>query len=245
MGHPSAPDAGEGNKLDGVLECVRKLVPVADFIELNESCPNVAHGKTGHGAGGPGSRALELRLRAIVKARDSVLTCSVASASASAPKRKPLRRKVPILVKVGGVGEADAEETVKFFSRVGVDGLVVLNTQKDYDAFNESLPEGDAALLQHYTSRFGGGLSGAPIRARSLAQVTALCDAVERLGLRDRFTIVHVGGIADNADVLASRSAGAPLRQWYTGLMHGVAACEPDDVAQLYSRTTALGRDTR
>ena len=113
------------------------------------------------------------------------------------------------------------------------------------DAFNESLPEGDAALLQHYTSRFGGGLSGAPIRARSLAQVTALCDAVERLGLRDRFTIVHVGGIADNADVLASRSAGAPLRQWYTGLMHGVAACEPDDVAQLYSRTTALGRDTR
>ena len=230
MGHPSAPDEGEGNKLDGVLECVRKLVPVADFIELNESCPNVAHGKAGHSVGGTASRALELRLRAIIEARDSALA-SEASVS---------QRKVPILVKVGGVGEADAEDTVRFFSRVGIDGLVVLNTQKDYNNFNDSLPEGDAALLQHYTSRFGGGLSGAPIRARSLAQVTALCEAVERQGLRDRFTIVHVGGIADNEDVLASRAAGAPLRQWYTGLMHGVAACEPDDVAQLYNRTTAV-----
>jgi dihydroorotate dehydrogenase len=41
MGHPL--QEGE-EKLSGILECVEKMNPLADFIEINESCPNVAHG---------------------------------------------------------------------------------------------------------------------------------------------------------------------------------------------------------
>ena len=49
MGHPA--QHGE-RKLQGVLDCVRKAcgggggkpAPV-DFIEINESCPNVAHAR--------------------------------------------------------------------------------------------------------------------------------------------------------------------------------------------------------
>jgi hypothetical protein len=39
-----------------------------------------------------------------------------------------------------------------------------------------------------------------------------------------------------HADVVASRATGAPLRQWYTGLMHGLAQPEPES---LYRRVTA------
>lgn len=41
MGHPL--DEGQA-KLDGVLNCIEKAVGIVDFIEINESCPNVAHG---------------------------------------------------------------------------------------------------------------------------------------------------------------------------------------------------------
>jgi dihydroorotate dehydrogenase len=30
-----------------VLHCVREALPLADFIEVNESCPNVHHGRRG------------------------------------------------------------------------------------------------------------------------------------------------------------------------------------------------------
>ena len=53
MGHPRH-GSEPSKKLDGVVECVRKALPLADFIEINESCPNVAHGggsKAGNAAG--------------------------------------------------------------------------------------------------------------------------------------------------------------------------------------------------
>lgn len=48
MGHPAKHGA---EKLEGVLECVRKACDVVDFIELNESCPNVNHGQPSVKAG--------------------------------------------------------------------------------------------------------------------------------------------------------------------------------------------------
>jgi dihydroorotate dehydrogenase len=42
MGHPL--EHGDA-KLAGVVECVQKALPVADFLEINESCPNVKHHK--------------------------------------------------------------------------------------------------------------------------------------------------------------------------------------------------------
>jgi len=57
MGHP----AKEGEaKLRGIVECVRKATGVVDFIEINESCPNVQH-EQGDVIG---------RLRLLVEARD-------------------------------------------------------------------------------------------------------------------------------------------------------------------------------
>ena len=73
---------------------------------------------------------------------------------------------------------------------------------------------------------------------RSTAQVTAAQAAVHALGLDGAFTVIHVGGIQSVADMQRSRATGAELRQWYTGLMHGLAQPEP---LSLYARVTATG----
>ena len=213
MGHPKhANDATQ--KLAGIVYCVEKALPVSDFIEINESCPNVHHGS---GGGGASDAELAARLKAVVKARD-------AEAKASG-------RRVPILVKLGDVG--DAKKTVRFLSKLGVDGLVALNTQKDYAAFK--LPERDQALLSHYTAKYGGGLSGPPMLERSTKRAAEAQQAAADLRLGGTFTVIHVGGVQSAEDVQASRATGCELRQWYTGLMHGLAQPEP---WSLYARVT-------
>jgi len=203
MGHPAHD---EKRKLEGVLDCVRKAAPLADFIEINESCPNVKHGGD---AGG-----LTDRLRAVVAVRDEL--------------QSTLLRRVPILVKLGDVG--DAEATIRFLAELGIDGLVAVNTQRDYQSF--SLPDGDRKLLDYYTSQYGGGLSGRPIKQRALEQARAASMAVRNQGRRGKFVVVHVGGLEDAEDIRNSRSAGPELRQWYTGFMHGLAdsKCAPCDL---------------
>jgi dihydroorotate dehydrogenase len=217
MGHPAHASEPE-RKLRGVVHCVEKSLPVSDFIEINESCPNVHHGGGASGGGASGANAgLAARLSAVVTARD-------AHAKASG-------RRVPILVKLGEL--TDAKPTVRFLAGLGVDGLVLLNTQKDYAAFE--LPASDRQLLDHYTQRYAGGLSGAPILPRSVGQAAAAQQAVAELGLSKSFTVVHVGGLQSADDVARSRATGAELRQWYTGLMHGLASPSPET---LYARVT-------
>ncbi len=72
--------------------------------------------------------------------------------------------------------------------------------------------------------------------ARSTAQAAAAQKAVVDLQLAGgSFTVVHVGGVQSAADVQASRRTGCELRQWYTGLMHGLAQPQP---WSLYARVT-------
>ena len=59
---------------------------------------------------------------------------------------------------------------------------------------------------------------------------------VAELKLGGSFTVVHVGGLQSADDVARSRATGAELRQWYTGLMHGLASPSPET---LYARLTA------
>ncbi|MGA2341902.1 MAG: quinone-dependent dihydroorotate dehydrogenase, partial [Steroidobacteraceae bacterium] len=58
----------------------------------------------------------------------------------------------------------------------------------------------------------GGGLSGAPLHARSVAIISAL-----RAELGAGFPIIGVGGIVDAERALATLRAGADLIQIYTG----------------------------
>ena len=60
-----------------------------------------------------------------------------------------------------------------------------------------------------------GGLSGAPLRARSTAVVRQLREILE-----DKLPIIAVGGILSGADAAAQIAAGASLVQIYTGFIY-------------------------
>jgi dihydroorotate dehydrogenase len=60
-----------------------------------------------------------------------------------------------------------------------------------------------------------GGLSGAPLRARSTAVIRKLAAR-----LNGALPIIGAGGILSGADACAKRDAGASLVQVYTGLIY-------------------------
>merc|ERR1712232_1316625 len=142
------------------------------------SCPNVKHG-------GGDSIELAARVSAVTKVRDEM--------------KSSAGRRVPIFVKLGDVG--DAEATVKLLAKHGVDGIVTVNTQ------------------------------------RSMEQSAAVVAAVRKQGLQDRFIVVHGGGLSCAKDVQRSRSGGADLRQWYTGMVNALA--EGHSPKELYPTITA------
>jgi len=188
MGHP----AQDGQKkLDGILRCVEKSLEVADFIEINESCPNVKH-QSGDG--------LATRLEAVARVKKGC------------PK--------PILVKLGSM--ADADITVQMIAASGLDGLILVNTQRDYAALEAKLDPRDLKLFRWYTSQRQGGLSGAAIRDISFEAISRARAAADKLGDKN-FTLIHVGGIMNRDDMEKSRKL-APLREWYTGLMDALGA---------------------
>jgi dihydroorotate dehydrogenase len=180
MGHPLQ----EGNeKLDGILECVSKAIGIVDFIEINESCPNVQH-KADDG--------LEKRLNAV----------------------SAIKKETPIFVKLGDLG--DAVKTVNLMDSANIDGLVLLNTQKNYAKYRPQLDEQDHKIFDFYTDRFQGGLSGEIIRDTSFESVKEAHDAISKN--KSTLQIIHVGGINTPEDMKESRKI-APLREWYTGFM--------------------------
>ena len=138
-----------------------------------------------------------------------------------------------MLVKLGTLG-VDPGATCRLMAKIGVDGLVGLNTQIDYKTFYPAMNKVDISALETYTGSYKGGLSGPVVLERSTSQLAAAAKVIEEEKLP--LTLVHVGGIAEPQDVVASRAAGIPLREWYTGLMHAVATVPLDEI---YARMTA------
>ncbi|HET9865312.1 MAG TPA: quinone-dependent dihydroorotate dehydrogenase [Steroidobacteraceae bacterium] len=168
------------------LVCLRKLYDVADYFAVNVSSPNTA-------------RLRELQEADALGGLVEPLQRECRALEARHGKR------VPLLVKISPDLEAEAlTELCAALRRHGVDGVIATNTSID-------LPE----LRVELARRQGGGVSGAPLAARSLAVLRAL-----RTALGPDFPIVSVGGLMSGADVVARLAAGADLVQLYTGFVY-------------------------
>ncbi len=138
----------------------------------------------------PGLRDLqgEDRLRAILRAVDA-----------------PALGK-PVLVKLApDLADEALPALVELCVEQGVAGLIVSNTTLARPATLRSRHKGEA-----------GGLSGAPLLARS----TEMLRAVRRLA-GPRLVLVGAGGVASGADAYAKVKAGASLVQVYSGFAYG------------------------
>ncbi|MFI6603198.1 quinone-dependent dihydroorotate dehydrogenase [Nonomuraea sp. NPDC050536] len=107
-------------------------------------------------------------------------------------------RRTPLLVKIApDLADEDVDAVADLAIELGLDGIIATNT----------------------TIRHGGetgGLSGRPLKARSLEVLRRL-----RARVGDRLTLVSVGGVEDVDDVWERLLAGATLVQGYTGWVYG------------------------
>jgi dihydroorotate dehydrogenase len=162
------------------------VADVADYVVVNVSSPNT-----------PGLR----NLQAAGKLRP-ILTAVRAALDEASP-----RRRVPLLVKIApDLADPDLDAVADLALELGLDGIIATNTTISRDGL------GDRAAVAHAGA---GGLSGAPLRQRSLEVLTRLHDRCGK-----RLTLIAAGGITTPADAEARLAAGATLLQAYTAFIY-------------------------
>ncbi|RNL83615.1 quinone-dependent dihydroorotate dehydrogenase [Halostreptopolyspora alba] len=165
----------------------RELAGFADYLVINVSSPNT-----------PGLRALQAveELRPLLAEVRSTLDSEG-------------HRTLPLLVKIApDLADADIDAVADLALDLGLDGIIATNTTIGRGGLR-SAPERVAAAG-------AGGLSGAPLRHRSLEVLRRL-----RARVGDRLVLVAVGGIETPHDAWERVRAGATLVQGYTGLVYG------------------------
>lgn len=168
------------------LVSAKELAPAADYLVVNVSSPNT-----------PG-----LRLLQNVESLRPLLTAVRKAANDSAG------RQVPLLVKIApDLEDQDIDDVAALAVDLGLDGVIATNT-----TITRSGLASDNALVMKCGV---GGLSGAPLKRRSLEVLRRL-----RAAAGDELAIVSVGGVETAEDVLERLDAGATLVQGYTGFLY-------------------------
>jgi len=134
--------------------------------------------------------------------RLAALIAAVRATLADAP------RPVPLLIKIApDLSDEDVDAIADLALRERLDGLIATNTTIDRGALRDpAAPDVPAE----------GGISGAPLKPRSLAVLRRLYARTE-----GRLTLISVGGIETADDAWERIRAGATLVQAYTGFVYG------------------------
>lgn len=114
----------------------------------------------------------------------------------------------PLLVKIApDLADDEIEAIARLAVEVGLAGLIATNTTIAREPLSA-----DAAEVE---AMGAGGLSGAPLRQRSLAVLRTV-----RLVVPPEFCVISAGGVETAADVQERLSAGADLVQGYTAFIY-------------------------
>ena len=179
-------DTSDERAAEDYAAAAREVANVADYVVVNVSSPNT-----------PGLRALQSTeaLRPILVATRAALDESSTT------------RRVPLLCKIApDLADEDIDAVADLALELSLDGLIATNTTIS----RESLATRGVADLG------AGGISGAPLKARSLAVLRRL-----RARVGTKLTLISVGGIENADDARERLAAGADLLQAYTGFVYG------------------------
>jgi dihydroorotate dehydrogenase len=177
----------ESEAIEDYVTSTERLAPYADYLVVNVSSPNT-----------PGLRNLQaveyLRplLTAVRRAADRTVT----------------GRRVPLLVKIApDLADEDVDAVADLAAELGLDGVIATNTTIARDGLGLT----SAPTLVKET----GGLSGAPLKSRSVEVLRRL---YARVG--DRVMLIGVGGVETADDVWERILAGATLVQGYSAFVY-------------------------
>lgn len=139
----------------------------------------------------------------------------------------------PLLVKISpDLSDEDIDAVADMALELGLAGIVATNTTLRRDGLRA--PAAEVARLAWPE---GGGVSGGPLRARSLEVLRRL-----RARVGDRLVLISVGGVESGEDVWERILAGATLVQAYTGFVYGGPAWPRAVNLELARRTWDSGR---
>jgi dihydroorotate dehydrogenase len=179
------PDDDQAAVLADYGKSARLLAPYADYLVVNVSSPNT-----------PGLRNLQAVERLQPLLEHVRRTADGVSAA-----------RIPLLVKIApDLSDDDVLAVADLAAAIGLDGIIATNTTISRDGLVTPAAEVEAVGA--------GGVSGAPLRTRSLEVIRLLHG---RVG--DRLTLVGVGGIATVEDARARLDAGATLLQGYSAFV--------------------------
>lgn len=169
-------------------ETMKALYPYVDYFVVNVSSPNT-----------PGLRELQEKeplfhlLKQLTALRDEL--------SGASPS---LRR--PLLLKIApDLSDQQLLDVIEIVDALKLDGVIATNTTLSREGLSSANQLIDEA----------GGLSGAPLRARSTAVIRFL-----KTHQKTPFAIIGVGGIDSVESALEKLDAGADLLQLYTGFVY-------------------------
>ena len=171
---------------DDYLIYLEKVYQHADYITANISSPNT-----------PGLRTLQFgdQLKSLL--------------DALAERREGLiaehGKRVPLAIKIApDMNDEETALVANTIEQAGMDCVIATNTTIGREGV-EGLPFAEEA----------GGLSGAPVRDKSLARVKVLAEV-----LGGRLPIIGVGGITEGRHAAELIAAGASLVQVYSGFIY-------------------------
>ena len=175
------------------------VYPHADYITVNISSPNTKNLRALQG-----EHELDELLSQLAHRRQELAAQH--------------QRRVPLAVKIApDLTEEQIDIITEVLPRHGIDGVIATNTTIARDAV-QGMAHAEEA----------GGLSGAPLHARSLEVIARL-----RSKLGPDFAIIGVGGIVSGQHAAEKISAGANAVQLYTGLIYKGPALVGECVRQI------------
>ncbi|MFN8392857.1 MAG: quinone-dependent dihydroorotate dehydrogenase [Bdellovibrionota bacterium] len=168
------------------LACLRLAYEHAEYVAVNISSPNTV-----------GLRTLQSR-ESLIPLLDTLKLEQGALASKFGFYRPLVVKIAPDLI------DDDVRSLAETIKNCGIDGVIATNTAIDR-----------SSIGGHPLASEPGGLSGSPLKSRSLAVVKIL-----RAELGSQIPIIASGGLSTAADARDAVAAGARLVQVYTGFVY-------------------------
>jgi len=185
-----------------------------DFLEINESCPNT--GENNINVLSLGTRLLKL-------------------------KQQIPTKKVPIIVKFSNdIDLSQVGGLMELLIDSKYDGVNFGNTSTNYELHRNSIDEIERKDFDYFTSTLGGGISGKPLKEKSLELCTEAVKQVRRLNPNFEFNVIRTGGIDSAEDILDSKKSGILMNQWFTGYWENFGKSGHDVYKELYGNLERL-----
>lgn len=174
-----------------------------DFIELNESCPNVEHKHSFNNLDEDFIKRLEFISQNFLKNR---------------------KKNLPVIVKLSvDFPEESITKLIDLLVDLKFDGINFGNTSTDYNYFRKFINLQEQKAYDFFVNTFGGGLAGSILKNRSLELTTKAMNYIKTKNITYEFQIIRTGGISTLDDFIKSYKEGIVLHQWFSGYFENFA----------------------